>query len=149
MKPASIRRFDLLYLASIALSLVAYLLSFDTLVTNTEARTAATGVHLGAGTVIATMVISLGLSLLFWFLASPRRMAVGKWLIVLFFLLGLTGIPGLLAGGWTVLKTLSALNLLLEAGAIYYLFQPDAKAWFAERDAIPVSREGDTDLPAD
>ena len=50
MKPASIRRFDLLYLASIVLSLVAYLLSFDTLVTNMEARTAATGVHLGAGT---------------------------------------------------------------------------------------------------
>ena len=148
MKPTSIRRFDLLYLASVALSLVAYLLSYDSLLASVEQRTASTGVHLGVGTVIVTMIVSIGLSLLFWFLVS-RRMALGKWLIVLFFLFGLTGIPGLISGGWTVLKALSAFNLLLEAAAIFYLFQPDAKAWFAGRDAASAIDGGDADRLAD
>jgi hypothetical protein len=133
MKPTSIRRFDFLYLASIALSIVTYLLSYDAMVASVQARTAAAGVQLGAGTVVITMVVSVGVSLLLWFLVSKRRAVVAKWIIVLFFVLGLTGIPGLIAGGWTLLKTLSELNLLLEAAAIFYLFQSDAKAWFAER----------------
>jgi len=148
MKPPSIRRFDLLYLASIAFSVVAYLLSYDTLVKNVQARTAATGLHLGAGTVVITIVVSIGLSLLFWFLVS-RRISLGKWLIVVFFLLGLTGIRGLTAGAWDVLKTLSAINLLLEAGAIFYLFQADAKAWFAERNVAPSGGEARADAPQD
>jgi hypothetical protein len=133
MKPTSIRRFDFLYLASIALSVVTYFLSYDPMVESMQARTAAAGVQLGGGTVIVVMVLSIGVSLLLWWLASQRRAVVAKWIIVLFFVLGLTGIPGLIAGGWTLLKTLSALNLLLEAAAVFYLFQPDAKAWFAER----------------
>lgn len=147
MKPASIRRFDLFYLASIALSIVTYVLSYDTMLASVQARTASAGVHLGAGTVVATMVISIGISLLLWFLVSRSRMAVAKWIIVLFFVLGLTGIPGLISGAWTLLKTLSALNILLEAAAIYYLFQPDAKAWLAERHAAPASAT-ETDSPS-
>lgn len=147
MKPPSIRRFDLLYLASVALSIAAYALSYDSLVANVELRTAAAGIQLGSGTVLATIAFSIGLGLLLWFLASQRKMAVAKWIIVALFILGLTGIPGLATGGWSVLKTLSAFGLLLQAGAIYYLFQPDAKAWFAGRNAA-TAPDG-TDTPGD
>jgi len=147
MKPMSIRRFDLFYLASIALSVVTYVLSYGPMVASVQARTVVAGMQLGAGTVIATMVLSVGLSLLLWFFASQRRAVVAKWIIVAFFVLGLTGIPGLIAGEWTLLKTLSALNLLLEAVAIFYLFQPDAKAWFAERNVAAAPGQSETDLP--
>jgi hypothetical protein len=137
MKPASIRRFDLFYLGSTALSLVAYLLSYRPTVAAVEAKTAAAGMQLGQGTVISTMAIGLGVSLLLWFLVSRKGLAVAKWIIVVLFIggllsaFGLLGSPGLLQGSWTMLKTISALILLLEAVAVYYLFQPDAKDWFA------------------
>lgn len=137
MKPTSIRRFDLFYLGSTALSLVGYLLSYKTMVAQMEAKTAAAGMQLGPGTVVATMVISLGISLLLWFLVSRKGSAISKWIIVLLFVLGLLsafglfGTPSMFAGGWTMLKTVSTLVLLTEAVAVYYLFQPDAKIWLA------------------
>jgi hypothetical protein len=137
MKPESIRRFDLFYLGSVALSLVGSLLSYSAMVAQMEARTAAAGVQLGSGMVIGTVVLSIAISLLLWFLVSRKAVAIAKWIIVLFFVLGListigvAGSPGLFSGDWTLLKTISAVVLLLEAGAVYYLFQPDAKAWFA------------------
>ena len=143
MKPQSIRRFDLFYLGSIVLSVVAYLMSYDSLVASMAGRTAAVGITLGSGTVIATIAISIALSLLLWFLVSQKRLVAAKWVIVVLFLLGLLGIPGLFSGGWTILKTLSALDLLLEAAAVYCLFQPDAKAWFASRRA----GAGEPELP--
>lgn len=137
MKPESIRRFDLFYLGSIALSLVGSLVSYNSMVAQMEARTAAAGMQLGSGVVIGTVALSVAISLLLWFLVSRKAIVIAKWIIVLFFVLGListlgvAGSPGLLSGEWTLLKTISAVVLLLEAGAVYYLFQPDAKAWFA------------------
>jgi hypothetical protein len=137
MRPESIRRFDMFYLGSIALSVVGYLVSYNAMVSQMEARTAAAGMQLGSGVVIGTIVLSTAISLLLWYLASRKGIDIAKWIIVLFFVLGLlsslgiAGSPGLLSGNWTLLRTLSALVLLLEAAAVYYLFQPDAKAWFA------------------
>jgi hypothetical protein len=145
MKPQSIRRFDLFYLASIALSAVAYVMSYDALVASMEARTAAAGFRLGSGTVLATIVIGIGIGLVLWFLVSRMRSVVAKWFVVALFVLSLLGLPGLLSGGWTVLKTISALKLLLEAVAVYYLFQPDAKAWLGSRDAVAVNAPDEPD----
>jgi len=137
MKPESIRRFDLFYLGSIALSLVGYLVSYDKIVAQMEAKTAAAGMQLGSGTVMVTIVLGTALNLLLWFLVSRKALSVGKWIIVLLFVVGLgsavglVGSPGLFSGTWTLLKTISALTLLLEAAAVYYLFRPDAQTWFA------------------
>jgi hypothetical protein len=149
MKPESIRRFDLFYLASIAFSLIAYVVSYDALVANMESRTAAAGIRLGSGTVLTTIVIGIGVALLLWFFVSRRRSVVAKWIIVVLFVLSLLGLPGLFSGGWTVLKTISALNLLCEAAAVFYLFQPDARAWLGSRDVIDADGAGEPDLPAD
>lgn len=137
MKPESIRRFDLFYLGSVVLSLVGSLVSYNAMVAQMQARTAAAGMQLGSGMVIGTVVLSIAISLLLWFLVSRKAVVIAKWIIVLFFVLGLisamgvAGTPSLFSGNWTLLKTISAVVLLLEAAAVYYLFQPDAKAWFA------------------
>jgi hypothetical protein len=137
MKPQSIRRFDFFYLVYIALSLAGSAISYGPMVAEMRRRTAAAGMELGSGTVIATIVIGTAVSLLLWFLVSRKAVAVAKWIIVLFFALGilsaggLLGTPGLFSGSWTLLKTISAASLLVEAAAVFYLFQPDAQAWFA------------------
>jgi len=153
MKPQSIRRFDLFYLGSIAFSLIGYVVSYDAMVAQMAARTAAAGVRLGAGTVMATIVVSLAVELLLWFLVSRKAVAVAKWIIVLLLLFGLAstvgllGVPGLFSGTWTILKTVSLLALLTEAAAVFYLFQPDANAWFAHKGAEVDNAA--PDLPAD
>jgi hypothetical protein len=154
MKPQSIRRFDLFYLGSIVLSIVGYVISYDAMVAQMEARTAAAGVPLGSGTVIATIVVGLAVDLLLWFLVSRKGLALAKWIIVALFLLallstlGLFGVPGLFSGAWTLLKTISALTLLAEAAAVFCLFQPDAKAWFAHEEP-GAAADATPDLPAD
>jgi hypothetical protein len=100
-----------------------------------EARTAAAGMELGAGAVIATMAVGTAISLLLWFFVSRKASAIAKWIIVLIFVVGLlsaVGVwaPGLFSGPWTGLKTVSAVMVLLEAAAVYFLFRPDAKTWF-------------------
>ena len=137
MKPKSIRRFDLFYLGYVALSLIGSFISYGAMVTEMGRRTAAAGMQLGSGTVIATMVLATVVSLLLWFLVSRKAVALAKWIIVVLFVIGLLsafgllGTPGFVSGAWTLLKTISAVTLLLEAAAVFYLFQPDAKAWFA------------------
>jgi hypothetical protein len=141
MRPESIRRFDMFYLGSIALSVVGDFISYDAMVGQMEARTAAAGMQLGSGAVIATMAVGIAISLLLWFLVSRKASALAKWIIVLIFAVGLLSAvgawaPGLFSGAWTLPKTISALMLLLEAAAVYFLFRPDTKAWFGgpERD---------------
>ena len=153
MKPQSIRRFDQLYLGSIALSLVGYFISYDAMVTQMETRTAAAGVELGSGAVIGTIVLGLAVNLLLWFLVSRKASEIAKWIIVLLFVvglisaIGLPGSPGLFAGPWTLIKTISAAIVLLEAAAVYYLFQPDAKIWFAGTPSIDDEDDAASDLP--
>jgi len=131
MKPASIRKFDLFYLGSIGLSIIGFFIGYDALVAQVESQGAAQGVALGPGVVIGGFAFSLALSLLLWWLTSAKRIALAKWIIVVFFVFGLFGLPSALAGGFSLMKSVNLLNVIAQAVAIWYLFQPDAKAWFA------------------
>jgi hypothetical protein len=129
MRPESIRKFDLFYLASIALSVLGFFLSYDAVVADVEAQSAAAGLQMGSGMAIGSFVFGLVLYLLLWFLVSHRRVAIARWLIVLLFLVNLISAPALFAGGFTLVKAVAVLSLVLSAVAIYYLFQPQTKAW--------------------
>lgn len=132
MRPQSIRRFDLFYLASLALSVLAFFFDYDTVVAGVEAESAAAGLQMGSGLAIGSFIFGLVLYLLLWFLVSRRRVAIVRWLIVLLFLINLIGVPAHFAGGLTLVKAISLLSVVLSAVAIYYLFQPDTKAWLAD-----------------
>ena len=118
MRPESIRRFDLFYLAALALWVLGFVLNYDTLVAQVETQSAEAG-------------------LLLWFLVSRKRVGIAKWVIVLLFVIDLFDLRALVSGEMSVLRIIPLLVLLLRAAAIFYLFQPDSKAWLTRDDAEP------------
>jgi hypothetical protein len=137
MQPESIRKFTLFYLGSLVVSLVATFVGYDILTAQVEAQSAATGLAMGSGAIVAGIALNVAITLLLWYLVARKGFVIAKWIIVLFFLFTVvTSISGIFAGGLAVHEGLSLLAIVLQAAAVYFLFQPDAKAWFAgERTA--------------
>jgi hypothetical protein len=132
MQPESIRKFTLFYLGSLVVSLVATFVGYDILTAQVEAQSAATGLAMGSGAIVAGIALNVAITLLLWYLVARTGFVIAKWIIVLFFLFTLvTSISGIFAGGLAVHEGLSLLSIVLQAAAVYFLFQPDAKAWFA------------------
>jgi hypothetical protein len=131
MKPESIRRFDLFFLASLALLAVGFLISFDGTVASIQAQTAAKGLQVGSGFTIGLFAAVLAINLLLWFFVSRKGATIAKWLLVLLLVIDLVGLPALVSGGLTAPRMISLLRIALEAVAIAFLFKSDAKAWFA------------------
>ena len=132
MQPESIRKFTLFYLGALVVSLVATFVGWNVLTAQLEAQSAATGLVVGTGTIVAGIVLNIAITLLLWYLVARKGFVIAKWIIVLFFLFTLvTSISGIFAGGLAVHEGLSLLAIVLTAAAVYFLFQPDAKAWFA------------------
>jgi hypothetical protein len=129
MRPESIRRFDLFYLASLALSVLGFILSYDALVARVEAKSAEAGMALGFGFAVGIFAFVLTINLLLWFLVSRKRVAIAKWVIALLFVIDLFDLPALVSGGMALLAIIPLLALALRAVAIFYLFQPDSKTW--------------------
>ena len=143
MKPASIRRFDLFYLASLALLAAGFFISYDATVETLRAQSAEQGLEVGAGFAIGLFVVLLAIDLVLWFLVSRKGVSVAKWLLVVLLIIDLFGVPSLLSGEFGAEKALSLLRIALEAVAITFLFQSDAKAWFGGSPADDGESEGD------
>jgi hypothetical protein len=135
MKPESIRRFDLFFLASLAVLVVGFVISFDATVASMQAQTAAQGLQVGAGFTIGVFAAVLVVDLLLWFLVSRKGVAIAKWLLVLLLVVDFFGLPSLVTGGLDTAKILSLARIALEAVAIAFLFTAGAKPWFARRAA--------------
>jgi hypothetical protein len=145
MRPESIRRFDLFFLASLALLAVGFVISFDATVATVQAQTAAKGLQFGTGFTATIFALLLAIELVLWFLISRRGVSLAKWLLVLLLIVDLFGLPSLLTGDLSAPKMLSLLRIALEAVAIAFLFAADAKAWFA---GAPAEDPGDPDQTA-
>jgi hypothetical protein len=131
MKPESIRRFDLFFLASLALLVVGFFISFDASVAAIQAETAARGAQVGgSGLAIGLFVVVLAIELLLWFFVSRKGVSIAKWLLVVLLIIDLFGLPSLVSGALTAPKIVSLLRIALEAVAIAFLFKADARAWF-------------------
>jgi hypothetical protein len=132
MQPESIRKFTLFYLGALVVSLVATFVGYDVLTAQLEAQSAATGLTVGPGTIIAGIALNIAITLLLWYLVARKGFAIAKWIVVLLFIFTLvTSISGIFADGLEVHEGLSLLAIVLQAAAVYFLFQPDAKAWFS------------------
>lgn len=83
MKPASIKKFDLFYLASLAVALVAIILGYDSLLRQANAQLAESGMQaMGSGVLIASVVIGMAFNFLVWFVISILRVEMFKWILV-------------------------------------------------------------------
>ena len=132
MRPASIVNFERLYLGAILLGLVNFYLSWDE---SAAMLRAVPGMPAGNGLLYAAVGISLFLQLLLLYFIARRASVVAKWVLIVWIGIGLVGLVGNLGAG-TTLGTLSTamtiVTTLLQLAAIWMLFRPDTKAWFAD-----------------
>lgn len=136
MKPASIKKFDLFYLASLAVALVAIILGYDSLLRQANAQLAESGMQaMGSGVLIASVVIGMAFNFLVWFVISILRVEMFKWILVALIIWGVFSLvtsPGSITSFGTQV-ILSLISTVLSIIALFYLFQPDATAWFAAK----------------
>lgn len=165
MRPNAIVQFERLYLVSLALVVVQQVVAFFLVRNVLDGFTAGMG---GAPEIGGTfsvfmifamlfgLVLSVGLPLLFWWLAARKRQEFAKWVLlvlsvlsgfnwllsvsVLFFLpSNMTDVPGLggLQGAQGAIVAIDLVAEVLGIIALTYLFRHEAVAWF--RSAGPTA----------
>ena len=134
MRPKSIVRYEYAYLGSVLLGVVVTAMTWS--VNNATPEVEQIHAVLGPSFLPIFYVFIYTLSLALWYFTARVPNAAAKWIVVLWLALSLVGFalslgagnppddfPGLLAVG----------ALLLNAVAAYFLFRPDARAWFGEK----------------
>lgn len=160
MRPNAIVSFERLYLLSVGLVFAQQVVTF-LFVRSMFTRIAGMGMPAEAsGTLSALMIfaglfsviLGLGIPLLFWWLAARKRQEFAKWVLLvisvlsalnwLLSLLVLTVLPGQtmnvpgVGSAWTTQAILVALDAAAEVTgiiALTYLFRRDAVEWFRTR----------------
>lgn len=134
MRPKSIVIFDRLFLTALVLSLINGLLSYSAIGQRFQTDPALAPMQSFAGPfLIVSMLFGFGISLLLWYFISRRASDVAKWILVAFTAFGILGLVQNLRQpmlGTTVLAATFALTAL-QVAAAFFLFRPDARAWFA------------------
>ena len=136
MRPNAIRWFDRLMLAVFALSVLGGALNYPAARAQLAANAASA--RLGSGFLIGIMAFTLGIILLFWYLIARRASNVAKWIWIVLFVIGLAMLPSSLGRMvqtdlGPVKAMLGVINTVLQGVAIFMLFRPDARAWFAAK----------------
>ena len=135
MRPDSIRKFDMLWLGALALGVVQFFLGYGALKAEIETQLAGTAMRAGTSdaALVGGFIFGIVISLALWFLVSRQRLEFVKWILILLFFWGLINLPSAFAAGLTLMGALSIVAAIMQAAALYFLFRPDAKAWFAAR----------------
>ncbi|MBX7541593.1 hypothetical protein [Qipengyuania sphaerica] len=137
-KPDSIKKFDLLYIGSVVVGLLGIVFGWDMMMDQMNAEMATQGIEadsgIGSGAIIAGVVFGVGISMALWFLISILRIEFVKWILILFVLWSIFGIfVGLSTTGFDMMQITGIVSTIMSIAAIYMLFQPDAKEWFAAK----------------
>ncbi len=133
-RPPSIERFERLYLASFAVSLLGWAFSWQSTADRLaiDPKTAAFGWLLPAA-----LALSGAITVLLWYLIARRASLAAKWVVTI--LTGLTvvrfviNLTVVFRGSVPMVATLlSAAIVVLSVAATVQLFKADARAWFGE-----------------
>lgn len=127
MRPQSIVNFERAVLAGLALGLV------NTALTWNQINATAADAGMGTGFLVSIQAVTIVVTLLLlWFIAR-KASPVAKWIYVVITVLGLIGglfsVSTLLEGG-VVSVAIVAVQYLLSIASLWFLFRPDATAWF-------------------
>lgn len=143
MRPQSIVLFDRAYLAGIILSIINFAVSWNGQMALMRDNPGVAANPAMADAVPALLIggVALGtvISLLLWYFTAYKRSNITRWIIVVFFalgLLGLIGLPTAMARFGMVYTVLVVVGILLQVFAVVMLFRPDSQAWFARRDPV-------------
>ena len=136
-RPVSIVWFERCYLGAMAVGLLNTALSWQATTTKMAESPGADqfGPSFGPDVLIVGTLFGIGISLLLWYFAARKGAAVAKWIITVFFVLGVLGL-----GFSALMRTfpegvsgvLGVVGFVLNAIAVWQLFRPDTEAWFGE-----------------
>lgn len=138
MRPISIKRFEIFYLLSFVVGLLNMVVAWDA----TMQQMAAAGPGMedyGPAIMVGSVAIGALITLLLWFFAARKASNIARWIIVIFFAISLlSNVMSLARGSFPdgLGAVIAIVSLLLEAAAVVMLFQPDARAWFANDEAV-------------
>jgi hypothetical protein len=135
MKPQSIKMFDYLYLGSLALGVINFLLSREETLALLAADPATAG--LGSGIMYGIFAFGMGISLLLWFLISQVRSKIAMWIMIGLFAIGLLMTPSSLATMSTTAMAFAIAVTVLQAVSIFFLFRADAKEYLSKESVDP------------
>lgn len=134
MRPESIGKFDLFYLAAIGIAFASGLMNYDTQLRIATGHLAGNPLQDYAGAIVLfSAAIALAFNLLIWFMASRLRMGWVKWLIVVLVLYSLVSAVIGLSMGMVSLSITGLVTVLLKAIAVSFLFRKDAAAWYRDK----------------
>ncbi|KLI64692.1 hypothetical protein [Aurantiacibacter marinus] len=133
MRPDSIRKFDIFYLAAIAIGLASSLLNYDVQMDAAAVELSTAGLQDQAGTVmLVTLGLILAFNMLLWFLASRMRIGFVRWILLVVVLISVaTRLMGITQGANVSITDL--ISVLLKAISVFFLFRADTSEWFAAR----------------
>lgn len=138
-KPESMKKFDLFFWGSIALSVIGLVFSWATMQEVMAAELAEAegvmGEGMMQGVLVVSFVIGIGINIAIWFLISVLRIEFVKWIFIALVVWGLISLPEgvALVGGFGLMHVPGLLATVLSLLAIWMLFRPDAKEWFAAK----------------
>ena len=133
MRPASIVNFERLYLGALVIGVINTVLTFETTLAQVEAQPGAES--MGSNIFYISLAIGFLIPILLWYFVARRASVVAKWIVVVLFVLGVFGFlfsfsqPVAPEG---IALILGIVSMLMQAAAVWMLFRPDAKAWFAD-----------------
>lgn len=130
MRPPSILMFERLFLASLVLSVLAFVVGYDAMNEQLANEPGMAELGLGSGFLTGAVVVSLAIYLLLWFLIARKASTVAKWILVVLLALSLISIPAIFAATLDLIAILNIAVYALELAAAVYLFRADAVAWF-------------------
>jgi hypothetical protein len=136
MRPKSIIMFERLFLGSLVLGALNFVLSYQSAAAEVANDPGAQQLGLGGGFLIGTTVAAFAVYLLLWVLVARQASTPAKWILVVFVALGVLFALPALGGAWNVTLVLSLVVHALEILALVYLFRPDAKAWLGGQEQV-------------
>ncbi len=134
MRPNSIIKFEQLFFVGLVLGAIAFFMNFDAALAEIQSDPNVTALGMGSGALIGMYLFGLAINLLLWFFIARKGSDIAKWIYIVFFAIGLIGLPALFLGGFDLTKILGLIGFAIQAFMIYLLFQPDAKSWFSKDD---------------
>ncbi len=131
MRPRSIILFERLFLASLAVGVVNFILGYGDAVAALQRDPNMQQLGLGGGLVTAIFAVGTGIYLLLWFLIARKAVNIAKWVLVALIALSVVSLLNSLAASFTlnVATVLGLVTYALEVAAVVYLFREDAAAW--------------------
>ena len=136
--------FERCYLAAWLIGLIRTAVGWNAMVetANANPSAAALGPSFAETVMIVSVVLGAVISLLLWYFVARRGSVVAKWIVTVFFAIGLLAflrnlfITDLNMGA---MVAFSVVTIALQAIAVAMLFRPDAKPWFGEAPAGPAA----------